>query len=81
METFSQKPMHEQPIALNPFGNEFAVALSNVMGRHQVACGPWTIDGEDEDTFQDRWLRLFAKAAKRQLQPPTQLPLPPEFFV
>lgn len=80
MEVFSAKPMHEQPIALNPLSAEFAVALSNVVGRHQVACGPWTIDGEDEESFQERWLRLFAKAANRQLQPPSQLPLPDSFF-
>ncbi|WP_313737375.1 serine/threonine-protein kinase [Sphingobium yanoikuyae] len=80
MEVFSAKPMHEQPIALNPLSQEFAVALSNVVGRHQVACGPWTIDGEDEDLFEERWLRLFAKAANRQLQPPNQLPLPDSFF-
>lgn len=80
MEVMSAKPMHEQPIALNPFGQDFVVALSNVMGRHQVACGPWTVDGENEDEFQERWLRLFAKAANGQLQPPNQLPLPDGFF-
>jgi serine/threonine-protein kinase len=80
MEVLTAKPMHEQPIALNPFGRDFGVALSNVMGRHQVACGPWTIDGEDEESFQERWLRLFAKAANRQLQPPSQLPLPDSYF-
>jgi serine/threonine-protein kinase len=80
MEVFSNKPMHEQPIALNPMSTEFSVALSNVMGRHQVACGPWTIDGEDEESFQERWLRLFARAANRQLQPPSQLPLSDSFF-
>lgn len=80
MEVFSQKPMAEQPIALNPLGEDFAVALSNVMGRHQVACGPWNIDGEDEGAFQERWLKLFAKAASRQLYPPHQLPLPDSFF-
>jgi hypothetical protein len=80
MEGFSHKPAHEQPIALNPFGREFSIALSNVVGRHQVACGPWTIDGEDEEVFQERWLRLFAKAVNRQLQPPSRLPLPESFF-
>jgi serine/threonine-protein kinase len=80
MQVFSSKPMHEQPIALNPHSGEFGTAMSNVIGAYQVACGPWTIDGEDEDEFQERWLRLFAKAAKRQLRPPTALPLPASFF-
>jgi hypothetical protein len=80
MEVFSNKPMHEQPISLNPFEADFSVALSNIMGKHQVAYGPYTIDGEDEGAFQDRWLRLFAKAAKRQLQPPSQLPITDAFL-
>lgn len=80
MEVFSQKPMHEQPIALNPLSREFSIALSNGVGGHQVACGPWTIDGEDEEDFQERWISLFAKAANGQLQPPSQLPLPDSFF-
>lgn len=80
MEVFSAKPMHEKPIALNPLSQQFAVALSNVVGGQQVACGPWTIDGEDEESFQERWLRLFARAVNRQLQPPSQLPLPDSFF-
>jgi eukaryotic-like serine/threonine-protein kinase len=80
MEVFSSKPMHEQPIALNPLSREFSMALSNVVGQYQVACGPWAIDSEDEVSFQERWLNLFAKAAVRQLQPPNQLPLPNSFF-
>lgn len=80
MEVFSDKPMHEQPIALNPFEGDFAVAMSNVMGRHQIAYGPFVIDGEDEIAFQERWLRLFAKAAHRQLLPPSQLPITPGFL-
>ncbi len=80
MELFSSRPNREQPIALNPLSREFAIALSNTMGAHQVACGPWTIDGEDEVSFQERWIRLFAKAATRQLQPPMQLPIPQSFF-
>lgn len=80
-EVFTNRSNFEQPFALNPFERDFQVAISNVMGKHQVAHGPLTIDGEDEDAFHERWLRLFAKAAARQLASPNQLPLPDSFFL
>ena len=79
-EIFSQRSHSDQPFALNPFERDFQVAVSNIMGKHQVAHGPLAIDGEDEGSFQERWLRLFAKAAMRELAAPTQLPLPASFF-
>lgn len=79
-EVFSQRSNYDQPFALNPFERDFQVAVSNVVGQHQIAHGPLTIDGEDEALFHERWLNLFAKAAARQLSPPNQLPLLPSFF-
>lgn len=79
-EVFTNRANFEQPFALNPFGRDFQVTVSNVMGKHQIAHGPLAIDGEDEGNFQERWFRLFAKAAARQLVAPNQLPLPESFF-
>jgi serine/threonine protein kinase len=79
-EVFSQRSNFDQPFSLNPFERDFQVAVSNVMGKHQIAHGPLTIDGEDEDSFHERWLKLFAKAAARQLHPPQGLPLSDAFF-
>jgi serine/threonine-protein kinase len=79
-EIFSQRSNFDQPFSLDPFDRDFQVAVSNVMGKHQIAHGPLTIDGEDEASFQERWLNLFAKAAARQLHPPQQLPVPDHFF-
>jgi serine/threonine-protein kinase len=78
-EVFTNRGNFEQPFALDPFGRDFHGAVSNVMSKHQIAHGPLTIDGEDEDFFHERWLGLFAKAAARQLAPPNQLPLPDSF--
>lgn len=80
MEIMSHRSNSRQPFPLNPMDRAFSVAMSNVVGRHQVAHGPFVIDGEDEDSFQDRWLRLFAKAARGQLMPPTHLPLTDAFY-
>jgi len=79
-EVFTNRANFEQPFALNPFERDFQIAVSNVMGKHQIAHGPLSIDGEDEDNFHERWLRLFAKAAARKLVSPNQLPLPASFF-
>jgi serine/threonine-protein kinase len=79
-EIFSRRSNFEQPFSLNPTERDFLVTVSNVAGRHQIAHGPFAIDGEDEASFQDRWLTLFAKAAGRELGAPSQLPLPPSFF-
>ncbi|MGK9234418.1 serine/threonine protein kinase [Inquilinus limosus] len=72
--------IHERPVALDPTSREFQLALSNAMSGWQVAHGPWPIDAEDEESFQDRWLKMFARAARRELHPPTSLPLRPIFF-
>lgn len=79
-ESFSQRSNSAQPFSLNPFERDFQIAISNVMGRHEIAHGPITIDGEDEGSFLERWLKLFAKAAARQLHPPRGLPLSDSFF-
>ena len=79
-EILTRRSNDDQPFPLDPFERDFHVAVSNTMGRHQVAHGPHTIDGEDEHAFQERWLNLFAKAAARNLRAPTRLPLPESFF-
>lgn len=79
-ENFSNRSNFDQPFALSPYEREFQVAVSRTMGKHQVAHGPLNIDAEDEDAFQDRWVKLFAKAASRNLVAPNQLPLPVSFF-
>lgn len=79
-EIFTNRSHSDQPFGLNPFERDFQVAVSNTMGRHQIAHGPWTIDGEDEIAFQERWIKLFAKAAARQLAAPSGLPLSDAFF-
>ncbi|MDQ1229275.1 serine/threonine-protein kinase [Sphingomonas sp. SORGH_AS_0879] len=79
-EIFSHRGHSDQPFYLNPFERDFSLAISQVMGKHQVAHGPIVIDSEDEGNFQDRWLNLFAKAADRRLSPPSTLPLTSSFF-
>jgi serine/threonine-protein kinase len=68
------------PYALNPFDNDFHVALSNTMHVHNVAYGPHCIDGEGEEDFQERWINLFAKAAGGKLHAPIQLPIQNSYF-
>jgi len=79
-EIFTNRSNFDQPCSLDPTDKNFHVAISRVMGSHQVAHGPLKIDAEDEDSFQDRWLSLFAKAASKQLASPSQLPLSASFF-
>ena len=68
------------PRALDPAGQDFNYALSNVMHTWNVAFGPVPIDGEDEPAFQHRWLTLLSRAATGQLDSPNQMPIPPGFF-
>lgn len=68
------------PYAIGPHDREFSVALSNVIGRSNIAHGPLTIDAEDEEDFLERWMTLFAKAAAKRLRHPMQMPPPPHFF-
>ena len=65
----------DEPHALQPDDREFGMAFSNVMGATSAAYGPFAIDGEDEDTFQHRWLTLFTKAVTGELNQPNQMPI------
>jgi serine/threonine-protein kinase len=69
-----------EPFALSPNEREFDIALSNTIGICDKAFGPFAIDAEDEQSFQDRWLGLFARAASGKLRPPNQMPPPDEFY-
>ena len=67
------------PFALtNP--TEAAEVARPAIGRHCLAYPPRPIDDEDEADFCRRWIALFAKAAKGELEPPRELPLPDSFF-
>jgi serine/threonine-protein kinase len=68
------------PVALRPDSPEFHLALSMVASGWQTAFGPTPIDGEDEDAFADRWIKLFTKAVSGRLNPPNSLPLSPSYF-
>lgn len=52
----------EQPDAIDFLSRYHGPMLSEGW---QFAHGPFAIDGDDEQAFQDRWLALFAKAAQR----------------
>jgi len=51
------------------------LAASKIIGPWQLAFGPRAIDDEDEASFHDRWIGLFARAADGTLRPPRELPL------
>lgn len=70
----------KQPVSLSPNDRNFDVALSTTMGSFAVAFGPHSIDAEDEQSFYDRWVRLFAKGASGKLRPPNQMPPPSTFY-
>ena len=76
----NSEPLHLNPVVLNPKLRDFQLAISKVASGWQLAHGPFPIDGESEDSFQERWISLFAKAASRKLRPPTHLPLKSDFF-
>ena len=66
-----------------PFGvkdkrdyHEADLAASNVMGIWQLAFGPVPVDGANENSFHERWIRQFGEAAGGRLRPPQYLPLP-----
>jgi len=71
---------NDAPFSLSPVEREFQLAFSNVMSTTNIAYGPWAADGEDEDTFIHRWLTLYAKAAKGELNQPSALPLNDYYF-
>lgn len=52
------------------------LVLSNELPVVRVAYGPFPIDGEDEESFIDRWTELVAKAAMGRLSRPNQMPIP-----
>lgn len=68
------------PVALLPNSREFHLALSKVLSEWQTAYGPIPIDGEDEDAFAERWIKLFTKAVSGRLNPPNSLPLSSSYF-
>ncbi|AKO96720.1 Serine/threonine protein kinase [Marinovum algicola DG 898] len=70
----------KQPHCIQWDSDGFDVALSATVGVHSIAFGPTPIDAEDEQEFQNRWIGLFARAAKGSLRPPRQMPPPPDFF-
>lgn len=70
----------KQPVGLSPNDRNFDIALSNTMGLFSTAFAPQSIDAEDEESFHDRWIGLFAKAALGKLRPPNQMPPPSTFY-
>ena len=70
----------KQPTSLSPNDRNFDIALSNTMGLFSKAFGPDPIDAEDEQSFHDRWIGLFVRAAKGNLRPPSKMPPPPTFY-
>jgi serine/threonine-protein kinase len=70
----------DQPFALQPEDREFGMAFSNTVGATNVAYGPFTIDGEDEDVFQHRWLTLFTNAVTGELSQPGTMPVPDHYW-
>ena len=76
--SWTQGPM--EVFALDPSDQKFTFCFSNVTSSTSLAYGPWPIDAEDEEAFQQRWLNLFAKAAVGQLQRPNGLPLKESYF-
>lgn len=71
----TQRPVME-PYALSNAKRADEAMSSKIMGIDQVAWGPKTIDDEDSTAFINRWVNIFAKAARGNLQHPTHLPLP-----
>lgn len=68
------------PYALQPDNRDFQVAFSNTMGVANTAYGPLAIDGEDEETFQHRWLTLFTRAVTGELNRPDRMPVPDHYL-
>lgn len=68
------------PHGLDMSGHDAVTALSPTMGVANVAFGPESIDAEDEERFQNRWLSLVARAAAGNLHRPNQMPPPANFF-
>jgi len=63
------------PYNLSCESPDFYGAFSNVGTNHNIAYGPLPIDGEDEESFFDRWILLFTIASKGRLLKPNGLPI------
>jgi lysozyme family protein len=70
----SRQGDRDEPYAIGVDGQDFHAALSPMMHSAIVAYGPEAIDGEDEQSFVDRWIGLIAEAAVGNLKRPTSFP-------
>jgi hypothetical protein len=52
------------------------LAASVVLGPWQLAFGPVPVDGDQEESFDERWIQRFAQAVVGKLSPPQNCPLP-----
>ncbi len=73
-------PSYETPFAVSPRDRDFDLAMGRGLHVVSIAHGSLTIDAEDEDDFQDRWLTIFAKSADKKFRHPGQMPPPSSFF-
>ncbi len=74
---FSLVPTRKDtPFGLEGYEADIDRALGNGMHTVSVAYGPYPIDGEDEESFINRWIGLVAKAATGELTSPNHLPIP-----
>lgn len=73
---FSLAPARKDaPFGLDGYEADIDLALGNVMHTVNVAYGPCPIDGEDEESFMNRWIELVAKAATGELSTPSYMPI------
>ncbi len=71
--TVSRKDMSMVPFSLEP-GRKACDALSSGIAHDQVAWPFTPIDRGEEESFIERWIEWFAKAALEQLRKPTEMP-------
>lgn len=73
---FSLVPTQKDtPFGLEGYEADIYLALGNSAHSVNVAYGPYPIDGEDEESFINRWIGLVAKAATGELTSPRNLPI------
>ena len=65
----------DSPFGLHGYEADIDRALGNIIRSVIVAYGPFPIDGEDEESFINRWIGLAAKAATGRLTTPNQMPI------
>jgi hypothetical protein len=70
----------DEPFYLPASDREFDLALSSVLSMANVAFGPKTIDGEDEDEFRNRWSFIIGQAATGTLSKPSNMPIQQSYF-